>query len=186
MYRRFVHLNATVLIAILLLLPTMSSRAGVLNLLWTQEATIGDIHAAIRSKDLTCRQLVQMYLDRIEAYDKKGPALNAIIVVNPNALATADELDARFAQSGFVGPLHCVPMIVKDNYNFAGLPTTGTVAGVAADPPANGSGASIAAITQATAGFAAGGSPLATGSIDATAISNASAPPTLFAAHPPV
>ena len=66
----------------------------------------------------------QTYLDRIEAYDKRGPALNAIIVVNPNALTTADELDARFAQSGLVGPLHCIPMIVKDNYDFAGLPTT--------------------------------------------------------------
>jgi amidase len=121
---RFVRLNATALVAILTLLPAASNEAGAVNLLWTQEATIADIHAAIRSKDLTCRQLVQTYLDRIEAYDKKGPALNAIIVINPNALATADELDARFAQSGFVGPLHCVPMIVKDNYDFAGLPTT--------------------------------------------------------------
>jgi amidase len=93
------------------------------RLLSTHEPTIADIHAAIRSKDLTCRQLVQMYLDRIQAYDKRGPALNAIVVVNSNALTTADELDARFAQSGFVGPLHCVPMIVKDNYDIAGLPT---------------------------------------------------------------
>ena len=65
-----------------------------------------------------------MYLDRIEAYDKKGPALNAIILVNPRALATAEDLDARFAQSGVVGPLHCVPMIVKDNYDTADMPTT--------------------------------------------------------------
>ena len=66
-----------------------------------------------------------MYLDRIEAYDKKGPSLNAIIVVNPNALANADILDARFANSGFVGPLHCVPMIIKDNYDIAGVPDDG-------------------------------------------------------------
>jgi len=124
MNRRFAHLNATALIAILPLLLAMSSKAGAFRLLWTQEATIADIHAAIRSKDLTCRQLVQMYLDRMEAYDKKGPALNAIIVVVPNVLAAADELDARFARSGLVGPLHCVPMIVKDNYDVAGLPTT--------------------------------------------------------------
>jgi amidase len=123
--RRFVHLNATTLVAMLPLLLAGPNKAGALNLPWMQEATIADIHAAIRSKDLTCRRLVQTYLDRIEAYDKKGPALNAIIVVNPNALATADELDARFAQSGFAGPLHCIPMIVKDNYDFAGLPTTG-------------------------------------------------------------
>ena len=89
-----------------------------------RKPTIADIRAAIGSKDLTCRQLVQMYLDRIEAYDKKGPSLNAIIVVNPGALASADMLDARFANSGFVGPLHCVPMIIKDNYDVAGFPTT--------------------------------------------------------------
>jgi amidase len=124
MIRRFVQLNATVLIAILSLLLMMSSQAKAFNLLWTREATIADIHAAIRSKDLTCRQLVQMYLDRIQAYDKIGPALNAIVVVNPNALATADELDARFARSGLTGPLHCVPMIIKDNYDIAGFPTT--------------------------------------------------------------
>jgi amidase len=50
-----------------------------------------------------------MYIDRIEAYDKKGPPLNAIIMINPNALAVADALDAKFARSGFTGPLHCVP-----------------------------------------------------------------------------
>jgi hypothetical protein len=83
MSKRFVHLNATTLVATLPLLLAVPNKVGALNLLWTQEATIADIHAAIRSKVLTCRQLVQTYLDRIEAYDKKGPALNAIIVVNP-------------------------------------------------------------------------------------------------------
>ena len=90
----------------------------------TDEATVSDIRAALQARELTCRQLVQMYLDRIAAYDKKGPALNAIIMVNPNALATADALDAKFAQSGFAGPLHCVPLIVKDNFNTADMPTT--------------------------------------------------------------
>jgi Asp-tRNA(Asn)/Glu-tRNA(Gln) amidotransferase A subunit family amidase len=92
--------------------------------MWTGEATVADIRVALQARELTCRQLVQMYLDRIAAYDKKGPVLNAIIMVNPNALATADALDAKFAQSGFVGPLHCVPLIVKDNFNTADLPTT--------------------------------------------------------------
>ena len=98
--------------------------AGGFRLLWGGEATIADIHTALQAKQMTCRQLVQMYLDRIEAYDKKGPTLNAIVVVNPNALATADDLDARLARSGMVGPLHCVPVIVKDNYDTADLPTT--------------------------------------------------------------
>src|SRR5262245_66636052 len=81
-----------------------------------REATISDIHAAMRAKTLTCRTLVQAYLKRIEAYDKQGPALNAIVVVNPDALAEADEKDKRFAQGGMTGPLHCIPMIVKDTF----------------------------------------------------------------------
>jgi amidase len=121
---RYVSSNAAALIVIAPLLPAISTEAREFRLLSTQEPTIADIHAAIGSKDLTCRQLVQMYLDRIEAYDKRGPSLNAIIVVNPGALASADMLDARFASSGFVGPLHCVPMIIKDNYDVAGFPTT--------------------------------------------------------------
>jgi amidase len=86
-----------------------------------REATIADIHAAMRAKTLTCRALVQAYLKRIEAYDKQGPAINAIVVVNPSALAEADEKDKRFAQGGMTGPLHCIPMIVKDNFETIGL-----------------------------------------------------------------
>src|SRR5258707_9055266 len=89
----------------LLLLTVMPAEAGAFRLIWTQEATIADILAAFKAKELTCRQLVQMYLDRIDAYDRKGPALNAIVMVNPNALATADALDVKFAQSGLAGPL---------------------------------------------------------------------------------
>src|SRR5689334_10584215 len=61
-----------------------------------EEATIEGIHAAYKSGQLTSHQLVQLYLDRINAYDKKGPAINAIITVNPKALAEADRLDAAF------------------------------------------------------------------------------------------
>jgi amidase len=86
-----------------------------------EEATIAQIHTAIKAGRLTCRSLVQQYLRRIEAYDKNGPAINAVVVVNPNAIAQADELDARFKRSGFVGPLHCIPTIVKDNFETIGL-----------------------------------------------------------------
>ena len=58
------------------------------------EATIDQIHAAYRSGELTCRQLVQMYLDRIAGFDKNGPAINAIITLNPDALREAARLDA--------------------------------------------------------------------------------------------
>jgi Asp-tRNA(Asn)/Glu-tRNA(Gln) amidotransferase A subunit family amidase len=88
------------------------------------ETTIADVHAAYKSGELTCRQLVQMYLDRIEAYDKKGPAINAIISTNQDALKEADRLDAAFKASGLVGPLHGIPIIVKDQADAAGMPTT--------------------------------------------------------------
>ena len=70
---------------------------------------------------LTCHALVDAYLHRIEAYDKNGPALNAIVVVNPDALKQADELDRRYAAGGPVGALHCIPAIVKDNFETIGL-----------------------------------------------------------------
>ena len=81
------------------------------------EATIADIHTALKAGRLTCRALVEHYLRRIEAYDKNGPALNAIVLINPDAVMQADALDKR----GFTGPLHCVPMIVKDNFETVGL-----------------------------------------------------------------
>src|SRR4030095_10462497 len=90
--------------------------AGAFDLLRNEEATIADIHAALSARTLTCRGLVQMYLDRIEAYDKKGPALNAIVVTNPDALKVADALDAKFAQSGPAAPLHCVPRVRTGTY----------------------------------------------------------------------
>lgn len=88
------------------------------------ETTIADVHAAYRSGQLTCRQLVQSYLDRIENYDRQGPAINAIITINPAALKEADRLDAAFKAGGFVGPLHGVPIIMKDQGDAAGMPTT--------------------------------------------------------------
>jgi len=86
-----------------------------------EEATIAQIHAALKAGHLTCRALVDAYLRRIEAYDKNGPALNAIVVVNPNAQKEADDLDRRYAASGPVGSLHCIPAIVKDNFETIGL-----------------------------------------------------------------
>jgi amidase len=88
------------------------------------ETTIAQIESAIRGGSLTCHALVEQYLRRIEADDKKGAALNAIVMTNPSALADADDLDRRFAQSGPVGPMHCVPVLVKDNYETVDMPTT--------------------------------------------------------------
>jgi amidase len=86
-----------------------------------EETTIAQVHAAMKAKRLTCHDLVDQYLKRIEALDKKDPALNAIVQVNPEALKEADALDRKFRQGGPVGTLHCVPTIVKDNFETVGL-----------------------------------------------------------------
>jgi Asp-tRNA(Asn)/Glu-tRNA(Gln) amidotransferase A subunit family amidase len=88
------------------------------------ETTIADIQAAYRDGSLTARQLVQTYLDRIEAYDRNGPSINSVLSLNPNALDEADRLDAALKSSGLVGPLHGVPVLMKDQADIAGLPTT--------------------------------------------------------------
>ena len=88
------------------------------------EATIDDVHAALTSRQITCRELVQRYLDRIEAYDETGPALNAIQHINPSALQQAESLDSTFAASGPVGALHCIPVLLKDQVETRDMPTT--------------------------------------------------------------
>ena len=75
----------------------------------------------MKAHQLTCHQLVDAYLQRIAKYDKNEPPINAIVLTNPDALKEADELDRRFASGGLTGPLHCVPTIVKDNYETIGL-----------------------------------------------------------------
>src|SRR5262245_29493218 len=88
------------------------------------ETTIGDIQRAFKADNLTAHQMTQLYLDSIEAFDKNGPKINSIITLNPNALADADKLDAQYRQSGPVGPLHGIPILVKDEIDTAGMPTT--------------------------------------------------------------
>ena len=91
-----------------------------------EETSIGALHAAYLSGRATALSVCQAHLDRIAAYDRRGPALGAIIVNNPNALADAAALDAALASTGkLIGPLHGIPVLVKDNYDVAGLQTTG-------------------------------------------------------------
>jgi amidase len=98
-----------------------TAAAGTFELM---EATIADVHAAYKNKEITSRQLVQMYLDRVAAYDQKGPKLNVVISLNPNALAEAEKLDAAYARSGPVGPLHGIPVFIKDQFDATGMPST--------------------------------------------------------------
>ncbi len=88
------------------------------------EATIQDVQDAYKSGRLTAHQLVQLYLNRIEAYDKKGPGLNAIITINPRALQEADQFDVAFRTSGINGPLDGIPILLKDQMDAKGMPTT--------------------------------------------------------------
>lgn len=88
------------------------------------EATIDDIHAAYRDGRLTARALVQTYLDRIEAYDRNGPKLNSVISLNAEALAEAERLDALAKKGEWGGPLHGIPLLLKDQIDVKGLPTT--------------------------------------------------------------
>jgi Asp-tRNA(Asn)/Glu-tRNA(Gln) amidotransferase A subunit family amidase len=88
------------------------------------ETTIADIHRAIRSGRITCHQLVEAYLKRIEAYDQ-STKLNSIVIVNPQAIAEADRLDEEFKRTKKLRPLHGIPVIVKDNYDTKDLQTTG-------------------------------------------------------------
>ena len=109
------------LFIVLLLATVTSAQAPPPAPFEVQEATIAQIHAAMKAGRLTCRGLVEQYLRRIDAFDKNGPALNAIVVTNPDAMKQADALDQRFKQGGMTGALHCIPAIVKDNYETIGL-----------------------------------------------------------------
>lgn len=88
------------------------------------EATIADIHDAYARGATTCVELAQYYVDRILRYDQAGPAINAIITVSPTVLEDAQALDRRLGETGMVGPLHGIPVLVKDQVDAVGMPTT--------------------------------------------------------------
>jgi amidase len=91
-----------------------------------EEATISDVHVAYKAGAATATRLVQAYLERIRAYDQAGPKLNVVIYLNPKALEEAAALDERLRTTGkFVGPLHGIPVLLKDNLNTRDMPTTG-------------------------------------------------------------
>src|SRR5882672_656852 len=87
-------------------------------------ASIADINAAFDAGALTSEKLVGLYLKRIQAYDKQGPRVNAVISPNPKVLDEARALDAERKAKGPRSPLHGIPIVVKDLIDVAGLPTT--------------------------------------------------------------
>lgn len=89
------------------------------------EQSIESLQAAMIAGRITSRDLVDAHLARIDAYDQRGPRLNAIVALSPRARDEAEALDRERASRGPRGPLHGIPVLVKDNYDVAGMPTTG-------------------------------------------------------------
>ncbi|HEX9283694.1 MAG TPA: amidase [Gemmatimonadales bacterium] len=102
-----------------------------------EEVTIADLQAGMKSGKHTARSLTVAYLQRIEALDKKGPTLRAVLEVNPDALVTAEALDAERKAKGPRGPLHGIPVLVKDNVATRDRmqSTAGSLALVGVTPP---------------------------------------------------
>src|SRR5438105_11730477 len=107
-----------IVVALVLLIASDAARAEF-NVV---EASIADMQQAMASGRVTSRELVQQYLTRIALYDKK---LNAVITVNPNVLREADERDRERAGGRLRGPLHGIPIALKDNIHTTDMPTTG-------------------------------------------------------------
>lgn len=100
-------------------------------------ATIAEIQAAMAAGALTCEQLVGLYLRRIEAYDKAGPKLNAVLQVHPRARDLARELDREASRGGPRRPLHCIPVAVKDTVDVKDIPSAGGNLALAGTYPAD-------------------------------------------------
>ncbi|MDH4063361.1 MAG: amidase family protein [Acidobacteriota bacterium] len=117
-----IALRASVLMLALLigLAPGHAARSVPLD-----QATIADVNAAFQAGTLTSEALVKFFLARIEAFDRKGPALHAILTLNPKAVDTARALDAERKTRGPRSPLHGIPIVLKDNFDTADMPTTG-------------------------------------------------------------
>jgi len=100
---------------------SLTARAETLDL---EHATIPQLEAAMTKGKLTSAKLTELYLKRIDAYDKKGPAINAVITLNPHALEIAKALDKERKTKGPRSPIHGIPIVLKDNYDTFDLPTT--------------------------------------------------------------
>jgi amidase len=115
------RLSAILALALTCLASAPAIHAATLDL---TSATIADVQAAFKA-GLTSEKLTAAYLARVTAYDKQGPAINAVITLNPKALEQAKALDAERAAGKIRGPLHGIPIVLKDNIDTFDLPTTG-------------------------------------------------------------
>src|SRR6056297_98764 len=108
----------------LLISCTQSQDSSEFNRLGLEEIPLTELQERYETGDLSTRRVVQAYLDRIEAVDKRGPALNSVLTINPNALDIADRLDRERQDGNIRGPLHGVPVLLKDNIDTGDMPTT--------------------------------------------------------------
>jgi Asp-tRNA(Asn)/Glu-tRNA(Gln) amidotransferase A subunit family amidase len=88
------------------------------------ELTIPELQAAMARGETTAEELVRQYLARIEAFDRHGPKLNTMLYINPRAIEEAAALDRERAAGNVLGPLHGIPILLKDNYDTHDMPTT--------------------------------------------------------------
>ncbi|WP_051361879.1 amidase family protein [Solimonas soli] len=106
---------------LLTLALALPARAAPLDI---ETATVPELEAAMARGSLTSVALTRAYLTRIDAYDKKGPTINSVILLNPKALDEAKQLDAERRAGKLRGPLHGIPIVLKDNYDTFDMPTT--------------------------------------------------------------
>jgi amidase len=109
--------------------------APVMEFFEVHEQSILDLQGAMQAGRVTSRGLVESYLARIQAYDQAGPRLNSIVMTNPRAREEADAMDRERADKKVRGPLHGIPVLVKDNYDTADMPTSGGALGLATLQP---------------------------------------------------
>jgi Asp-tRNA(Asn)/Glu-tRNA(Gln) amidotransferase A subunit family amidase len=108
----------------------------VMEFFEVHEQSIVDLQAAMTAGRVSSRGLVDSYLARIQAYDQAGPRINSIVLINPRAREDADALDRERAEKGPRGPLHGIPILIKDNYDTADMPTSGGALALATLQPA--------------------------------------------------
>lgn len=130
LHKSMISLLLTLLFATVTLFPVHTATAqadpspGAVQPFDVTEATISDMQQSLQAGTTTSVELVQQYLKRIQQYDDQGIKLNAILTINPQALQIAANLDRERQTSGSRGPLHGIPIIVKDNFDTADMPTT--------------------------------------------------------------
>jgi len=132
-----VALSSILLAAAAALAPSIAGQSPAAARFDLEDATIADLQQRMVSGRETARSLVEKYLQRIEAIDRQGPALHSVIETNPDALAIADRLDAERRSRGARGPLHGIPILLKDNIATADrmMTTAGSLALAGSTPP---------------------------------------------------